>query len=62
VEYRFRFRGRRLALRGGFNNITGHQNPTQVNSTIGSPQFLTYYGSEGRHFEARLRFLGKESK
>ncbi|HYM11063.1 MAG TPA: hypothetical protein VEU62_10025, partial [Bryobacterales bacterium] len=60
LERRFRLRGYRLALRGGFNNITNHQNPTVVNNTIGSPIFLHYFGSEGRHFVFRIRWLGKE--
>jgi outer membrane receptor protein involved in Fe transport len=60
IEYRFRLRGRRLALRGGFNNITNHKNYTVVNNVIGAPSFLTFYGSDGRHFVLRLRFLGKE--
>lgn len=60
LERRFHLRGYRFALRGGFNNITNHQNPNVVNSTVGSPDFLHYYGSEGRHFVFRLRFLGKE--
>lgn len=60
AERRFRFRRYRLALRGGFNNITNHKNPTSVSNVIGAPNFLTYYGSEGRHFVFRLRWLGKE--
>jgi outer membrane receptor protein involved in Fe transport len=60
LEYRFRFRDKRLALRGGFNNITNHKNYTIVNSVVGAPGFLTYYGSEGRHFVVRFRWLGKE--
>ncbi len=60
LEYRFRFHGVRLALRGGFNNITSHKNYTAVINTIGAPGFLTYYGSDGRHFVLRFRWLGKE--
>jgi hypothetical protein len=60
LEYKFRFHGRRLALRGGFNNITSHKNYTTVINTISSPSFLTYYGSDGRHFVIRFRWLGKE--
>ena len=59
LEWRFHFRKTRFALRGGINNLTDHRNPTTVNSTLESPQFLTYYGSEGRHFVVRLRWLGK---
>jgi hypothetical protein len=60
LEYRFKFHGVRLALRGGFNNITSHKNYTAVINTIGAPGFLTYYGSDGRHFVLRFRWLGKE--
>jgi hypothetical protein len=59
LERRFRLGSYHFALRGGFNNATNHRNPTVVNNTLGSPQFLTYYGSEGRHFVFRLRWLGK---
>ncbi len=51
--------GYRFALRGGFNNITNHNNSTVVNNTFGSPHFRTFYGSEGRHFVVRLRWLGR---
>jgi len=59
VERRFTFRGYRFALRGGFNNILDHLNPTAVNNTLGSPQFLQFFGHEGRHFVLRLRFFGR---
>jgi hypothetical protein len=60
VEYKLRLHGVRLALRGGFNNITNHQNYTAVINTIGAPNFLSFYGSDGRHFVVRIRWLGKE--
>jgi hypothetical protein len=60
LEYRFHFHGARLALRGGFNNLTNHKNYTAVINTVGAPGFLTYYGSDGRHFVVRFRWLGKE--
>jgi hypothetical protein len=60
LERQFRFRSYRFALRGGFNNITGHNNPTVVNNIAGSPNFGKLYGSDGRHFVFRLRWLGKE--
>jgi hypothetical protein len=59
VEHTVRLRTYRFAVRGGFNNITGHKNPTTVENVVGSPRFLNYYGSEGRHFVVRLRWLGK---
>jgi hypothetical protein len=60
LEWRFHLGKYRFALRGGANNLTDHRNPTVVNNTLESPQFLTFYGSDGRHFVARLRWLGKE--
>ena len=60
LEYKFRFHGVRFALRGGFNNITNHNNYTAVVNTIGAPNFLSYYGGDGRHFVVRFRWLGKE--
>ena len=62
LERRFTFRGRRLALRLGLNNLTDHRNPTAVNNTIGAPDYLQFYGDEGRHLEARIRFLGRAAK
>lgn len=59
VERRLRFRHYLFALRGGFNNITNHHNPAVVNNVIGSPQFLQFYGTEGRHVVFRVRWLGK---
>jgi hypothetical protein len=60
LEWRFRLRKYRFGIRGGIDNLTNHRNPTVVNNTLESPNFLTFYGSEGRHYEARLRWLGKE--
>ncbi|HEY7334080.1 MAG TPA: TonB-dependent receptor [Bryobacteraceae bacterium] len=53
------FHGYRFAVRGGMNNITDRLNPTAVNNVIGAPQFLQFYGAEGRHFVARIRFFGR---
>lgn len=60
LEWRFRLHKYRFGIRGGIDNLTNHRNPTVVNNTLESPNFLTFYGSEGRHYEARLRWLGKE--
>jgi len=60
LEWRFRLRKYRFGIRGGIDNLTNHRNPTVVNNTLESPNFLTFYGSEGRHYQARLRWLGKE--
>ncbi|HKE26688.1 MAG TPA: hypothetical protein VKB88_30250 [Bryobacteraceae bacterium] len=62
LERRFTFRGYRLALRVGPNNITDHRNPTAVDSVIGSPQYLQFFGNEGRHFVLRIRWFGKAVK
>ena len=56
-EWKFVLFGRRWALRGGFNNITNHANPTVAQAIPGMPVELL--GSEGRHFVFRLRWLGK---
>jgi hypothetical protein len=60
LEWRFRLRKYRFGIRGGVDNATNHRNPTVVNNILESPSFMTFYGSEGRHYEARLRWLGKE--
>jgi Carboxypeptidase regulatory-like domain/TonB-dependent Receptor Plug Domain len=59
VEKRFRFHGQLWAGRAGYNNITNHQNPNTVNNIIGAPEFLTYYGGQGRALVFRIRWLGK---
>ena len=60
LEWRIHLGKYRFGLRGGVNNLTNHRNPTVVDNTLESPTFLTFYGSEGRHYVARLRWLGKE--
>jgi len=60
LEWRVKLGKYRFGIRGGVNNVTNHRNPTVVNNTLESPNFLTFYGSEGRHYVARLRWLGKE--
>jgi len=59
VERRLTVMKYRVALRGGFSNITNHRNPTVVNNVIGAPQFMQYFGSNGRHLLFRLRWLGR---
>jgi hypothetical protein len=60
VERRFQMMGLRWALRAGFNNVTGRDNPTGVNNNIDSPEFLTFGGAQGRAFTGRIRFLGRK--
>ena len=59
AERRFAFRKHRWALRMGFNNITGHYNPTVVNNNTSSANFLHFYGSQGRSLNFRIRWLGR---
>ncbi len=56
-EWKFGLWRQRWALRGGVNNLTNHQNPTVVQAIPGFPP--RFYGSEGRHFVVRIRWLGK---
>jgi hypothetical protein len=56
-EWKFRLLGERWALRLGINNITNHENPTIAQTVPGMP--VAFYGSEGRHFVFRLRWLGR---
>ena len=60
LEKRFRLFGYYWALRGGFDNITDHQNPYVVNTDINSGQFLTFSSYDRRAFTARIRFLGRK--
>ena len=60
LEKRFHLFGYYWALRGGFDNITDHQNPYVVNTDINSPQFLTFSSYDRRAFTARIRFLGRK--
>ena len=60
-ERMFTWHGYRFALRGGCNNVTSRANPTAVNNTIGGPDYLHFYGNEGRHFVVRIRFFGRKT-
>ena len=60
LERRFHYRSNLLAIRGGFNNITDHGNYSVANNVVGGPDFLHFYGSQGRQFVMRLRWLGRE--
>ncbi len=60
LERRLRLLGFEWALRGGFNNITNHQNPMVVNNNVDSPDFLTFTASSGRAFTGRIRLLGRK--
>ena len=63
LEKKFHFLGYYLALRGGFDNITGRCNPYVVNSVIDPTHnhpVPTFSACEGRAFTSRIRFLGRK--
>jgi hypothetical protein len=60
MERRFHFWRYEWALRGGFNNLTGHRNPDVVINNIDSPFFGQFSAGSGRVFTGRIRFLGKK--
>jgi hypothetical protein len=60
AERQLVIRGYSLALRAGFNNITGRQNSNIVDNVLGSPTFLRESGGQARAINFRLRFLGKQ--
>lgn len=60
LERRFTILGFQWAIRAGVNNITKNSNYSFVNSNIDSPQFLTFSGTQGRSFIARIRLLGRK--
>jgi len=59
VERRIRAWRSEWALRVGFNNLTGHDNPTVVSNNLDSYDSGRFFGSQGRVFTGRIRFLGK---
>ena len=59
VERQLVIRNYRLAVRAGFNNITGHSNPNVVDNVVGGPTYLQEYGGQRRALNFRLRLLGK---
>jgi len=60
IEKRFHAMGFYWAVRGGFENITNHQNPYTVNNIHGSSQYLIFSSFDRRAFTARIRFLGRK--
>ena len=62
LEKRFHFLGYYLALRGGFDNITGRCNPYVVNSIIdpATHPAPTFSACQGRAFTSRIRLLGRK--
>jgi len=57
LEKHFRFRKRDWAIRGSFNNVTNHLNPTAVVNNVDAPDFLTFAGRQGLAFSTRLRLI-----
>jgi hypothetical protein len=61
LEKRFHFLGYYLALRGGFDNITGRCDPFVVDGIIDSThQVPTFSACLGRAFTSRIRLLGRK--
>ncbi len=61
LEKRFHLFGYYLALRGGFDNITGRCNPYVVNSVEDANHpSPTFSACEGRAFTSRIRLLGRK--
>jgi hypothetical protein len=60
IEKQFLFRGYQWAIRGGFNDITGSNNPFLVDNNVDSPMFLTFTGTQHRAFTGRIRFIGRK--
>jgi Carboxypeptidase regulatory-like domain len=61
LEKRFHLLGYNLALRGGFDNITGRCDPFVVNSVIDSTHpNPTFTACLGRAFTSRIRLLGRK--
>jgi hypothetical protein len=62
VERKFTFHGYRWAARIGVDNVLNRQNPTVVDNDVNSPTFLTFFGTDHRTLNGRIRFLGKATK
>ncbi|HTW59467.1 MAG TPA: TonB-dependent receptor [Terriglobales bacterium] len=61
LEKRFHFLGYYLALRGGFDNITGRCNPYVVDSVLDATHpSPTFSACEGRAFTSRIRLLERK--
>jgi hypothetical protein len=61
LEKRFHFLGYYLALRGGFDNISGRCNPYVVDNVIDANHSTpTFSACQGRSFTSRIRLLGRK--
>ena len=59
LERKLSLRRHFRAFRMGCNDITGRRNPNVVNADTSSPNFLQYYGGQGRTLNFRIRWLGR---
>ena len=60
LERRFTLKGYNLALRAGFENLTGSRNPLVVQNNLAGPNFGSFAYTAHRAFTARIRFLGRK--
>jgi Carboxypeptidase regulatory-like domain/TonB-dependent Receptor Plug Domain len=60
VERKFAFHGYRWAARIGIDDVTNRENPTVVDNNVNSPSFLSFFGTDHRTLNGRIRFLGKK--
>jgi carboxypeptidase family protein len=60
VERQLILRSYRLAVRAGFNNITGHFNPNVIDNVVGGPTYLREYGGQSRSLNFQVRYLGRQ--
>lgn len=57
LEKSFLFHNHEWAIRVSSNNVTGHQNPTDVVNNVDATNFMTFGGGRSRSFSARLRLV-----
>ncbi len=60
LERKFAFHGYRWAARIGVDNVLNRPNPNVVDNDVNSPTFLTFFGTDHRTLNGRIRFLGKK--
>jgi hypothetical protein len=53
------YRGYRLALRAGINNLTGHFNPTLVDNVLGGATYLAEFNGQPRALNFQVRLLSR---
>jgi hypothetical protein len=59
-EKRFRFKGYVFAARLALVNIFDRSNADTVVNNVDAPNYLSFYGGQGRAVTGRLRFLGRK--